>query len=242
MAEAEAAGAIMLFGEKYGDKVRIVNFGPSTELCGGTHTSATGTIGMFKIVSESAISAGVRRIEAVTGEVAEAMVYEAQDTISAIEQIVRSPKLVQAVEKVMENNATLSREVEDMRKEKVVALAQTIASEATETNGVKLIKLTTNYSGEVLKDLAFALRQRVSERLVMVVGNVFEGKPTLSVMLSDDMVAMGADAGATVREAAKLMNGGGGGQKHYATAGGKNVDGVQAAMEKAVEMILSNVK
>ena len=242
MAEAEAAGAIMLFGEKYGDKVRIVNFGPSTELCGGTHTSATGTIGMFKIVSESAISAGVRRIEAVTGEVAEAMVYEAQDTISSIEQIVRSPKLVQAVEKVVENNAALSREVEDMRKEKVVALAQTIASEAKETNGVKLVKLSTNYSGEVLKDLAFAIRQRVAERLVMVVGNVFEGKPTLSVMLSDDMVTMGADAGATVREAAKLMNGGGGGQKHYATAGGKNVDGVAAAMDKAVEMILSNVK
>ena len=242
MAEAEAAGAIMLFGEKYGDKVRIVNFGPSTELCGGTHTSATGTIGMFKIVSESAISAGVRRIEAVTGEVAEAMVYEAQDTISSIEQIVRSPKLVQAVEKVVENNAALSREVEDMRKEKVVALAQTIASEAKETNGVKLVKLSTNYSGEVLKDLAFAIRQRVAERLVMVVGNVFEGKPTLSVMLSDDMVAMGADAGATVREAAKLMNGGGGGQKHYATAGGKNVDGVAVAMDKAVEMILSNVK
>ena len=242
MAEAEAAGAIMLFGEKYGDKVRMVTFGPSTELCGGTHTSATGTIGMFKIVSESAISAGVRRIEAVTGEVAEAMVYEAQDTISSIEQIVRSPKLVQAVEKVMENNAALNREVEDMRKEKVVALAQTIATEAQESNGVKLIKLTTNYSGEVLKDLAFAVRQRVSERLVMVVGNVFEGKPTLSVMLSDDMVAMGADAGATVREAAKLMNGGGGGQKHYATAGGKNVDGIQAAIEKAVEMILSNMK
>ena len=242
MAEAEAAGAIMLFGEKYGDKVRMVTFGPSTELCGGTHTSATGTIGMFKIVSESAISAGVRRIEAVTGEVAEAMVYEAQDTISSIEQIVRSPKLVQAIEKVMENNAALNREVEDMRKEKVVALAQTIANEAQESNGVKLIKLTTNYSGEVLKDLAFAVRQRVSERLVMVVGNVFEGKPTLSVMLSDDMVAMGADAGATVREAAKLMNGGGGGQKHYATAGGKNVDGVQAAIEKAVEMILSNMK
>ena len=242
MAEAEAAGAIMLFGEKYGDKVRIVNFGPSTELCGGTHTSATGTIGMFKIVSESAISAGVRRIEAVTGEVAEAIVYEAQDTISSIEQIVRSPKLVQAVEKVVENNATLSREVEDMRKEKVVALAQTIAAEAKESNGVKLVKLATNYSGEVLKDLVFAIRQRVAERLVMVVGNVFEGKPTLTVMLSDDMVAMGADAGATVREAAKLMNGGGGGQKHYATAGGKNLDGVEAAMAKAVEMILSNMK
>ena len=242
MAEAEAAGAIMLFGEKYGDKVRMVTFGPSTELCGGTHTSATGTIGMFKILSESAISAGVRRIEAVTGEVAEAMVYEAQDTISSIEQIVRSPKLVQAVEKVMENNAVLNREVEEMRKEKVLTLAQTIATEAKESNGVKLVKLSTNYSGEVLKDLAFAIRQRIAERLVMVVGNVFEGKPTLSIMLSDDMVAMGADAGATVREAAKLMNGGGGGQKHYATAGGKNVDGVEAAMNKAVEMILSNVK
>ena len=127
-------------------------------------------------------------------------------------------------------------------KEKALAMAQTIASETAETNGVKLIKLTTNYSGEVLKDLAFALRQRVAERLVMVVGNVFEGKPTLSVMLSDDIVAMGADAGATVREAAKLMNGGGGGQKHYATAGGKNVDGVQAAMDKAVEMVMANVK
>ena len=241
MAEAEAAGAIMLFGEKYGDKVRMVTFGPSTELCGGTHTSATGTIGMFKIVSESAISAGVRRIEAVTGEVAEAMVYEAQDTISSIEQIVRSPKLVQAVEKVMENNAALNREVEEMRKEKVVALAQTIVAEAKETNGVKFVKLATNYSGEVLKDLAFAIRQRVAERLVMVVGNVFEGKPTLTVMLSDDMVAMGADAGATVREAAKLMNGGGGGQKHYATAGGKNPDGLQAAVDKAVEMIMEKI-
>jgi alanyl-tRNA synthetase len=241
MDEANAMGAIALFGEKYGDKVRIVNFGPSTELCGGTHTSATGTIGIFKIVSESAISAGVRRIEAVTGDAAEALVYEAQDTISAIEQIVRSPKLVQAVEKMVENNAQLSREIEEMRKEKVAQVAATIATETEVVNGIKLIKRTTTYTSEVMKDLAFALRSRVAEGLVMVIGNLNDGKPTINIMLSDDIVAKGVDAGATVREAAKLINGGGGGQKHYATAGGKNPEALEAAVEKAVELIMSKL-
>ena len=242
MAEAEAAGAIMLFGEKYGDKVRIVNFGPSTELCGGTHTSATGTIGLFKITSESAISAGVRRIEAVTGDAAENLVYAAQEVISSIEQIVHNPKLVQAVEKMVENNAALGREIEEMRKEKVAQIADHLATNTQPTNGVILISHTAKHAPEVMKDLAFALRQRVSERLVMVVGNLFDGKPTLNIMLSDDMVAAGADAGATVREAAKLINGGGGGQKHYAMAGGKNADGLQAAVDKAVEIIMNNLK
>ena len=242
MAEAEAAGAIMLFGEKYGDKVRIVNFGPSTELCGGTHTSATGTIGLFKITSESAISAGVRRIEAVTGEAAEALIYEAQNIISSIEQIVHNPKLVQAVEKIIESNASLGREIEDMRKEKVAQLAETLATNTPLRGGVTLISHTSKHTPELLKDLAFALRQRVTERLVMVIGNIHDGKPTLNIMLSDDIVALGVDAGATVREAAKLMSGGGGGQKHYATAGGKNPDGLQAAIDKAVEMIMEKVK
>ena len=242
MAEAEAAGAIMLFGEKYGDKVRIVNFGPSTELCGGTHTSATGTIGLFKIVSESAISAGVRRIEAITGEAAEDMIYDTQNTLSSIEQIVHNPKLVQAVEKMAENNAALGREIEEMRKEKVAAMAEDMAKNTPMTNGVVLISHISKHTSEVMKDLAFALRQRVAERLVMVVGNLYEGKPTLNIMLSDDMVAMDVDAGAIVRESAKLMNGGGGGQKHYATAGGKNPDGLQAAVEKAVELVMEKVK
>ena len=242
MAEAEAAGAIMLFGEKYGDKVRIVNFGPSTELCGGTHTSATGTIGFFKIISESAISAGVRRIEAVTGEAAEAMIYSAQDMITSLEQLVHNPKVVQAIEKMMESNEALSREVAEMRKEKVVQIAESLAKNTPMRGGVQLISHTTNNTPEVMKDLAFALRARISERLVMVVGNLFDGKPTLNVMLSDDIVAMGVDAGATVREAAKLMNGGGGGQKHYATAGGKNPDGLQDAVDKAVEIIMSKIK
>jgi alanyl-tRNA synthetase len=242
MAEAEAAGAIMLFGEKYGDKVRIVNFGPSTELCGGTHASATGNLGFFKITSESAISAGVRRIEATTGEGAEALIYGAQDMISSIEQLVRNPKVVQAIEKMMESNDALTREIEEMRKEKVASMADSLAENTPMRDGVKLITLMTKHTSEVMKDLAFALRQRVAEKLVMVIGNLNDGKPTLNIMLSDDMVAMGVDAGATVREAAKLMNGGGGGQKHYATAGGKNPDGLQAAVDKAVEMIMEKVK
>ena len=190
MAEAEAAGAIMLFGEKYGDRVRIVNFGPSTELCGGTHTSATGTIGLFKIISESAISAGVRRIEAVTGEAAETMVYTAQDMISSLEQMVHNPKLVQAIEKMIESNDALGREVAEMRKEKVIQLAESLAENTPMRGGVKLITHTAKHTPEVMKDLAFALRARVSERLVMVVGNLFDGKPTLNIMLSDDVVAM----------------------------------------------------
>ena len=242
MAEAEAAGAIMLFGEKYGDRVRIVNFGPSTELCGGTHTSATGTIGLFKIVSESAISAGVRRIEAVTSEAAESLVYAAQDVILSLEQLVHNPKVVQAVEKMMESNDALGREVTEMRKEKVIQLAETLATATPKTNGFTLIARTASHAPELMKDLAFSLRQRVSERLVMVIGNLHDGKPTLNVMLSDDVVAMGADAGATVREAAKLMNGGGGGQKHYAMAGGKSAEGLQAAVDKAVEIIMSKIK
>ena len=241
MAEAEAAGAIMLFGEKYGDKVRIVNFGPSTELCGGTHTAATGTIGLFKIISESAISAGVRRIEAITGETAENMVYETQNILSSIEQIVHNPKVVQAVEKMVENNATLGREIEEMRKEKVAQMADALATNTPLRGGVTLITHISKHTSEVMKDLAFALRQRVTERLVMVIGNLYEGKPTLNIMLSDDIVALGVDAGATVREAAKLMNGGGGGQKHYATAGGKNPDGLTAAVDKAVEMIMEKI-
>ena len=241
MAEAEAAGAIMLFGEKYGDKVRIVNFGPSTELCGGTHASATGNIGFFKIVSESAISAGVRRIEAVTGEAAESVIYTAQDMVTSLEQMLHNPKVVQAIEKIVENNEALSREVEEMRKEKVATIAENLAKNTPLRGGVRLITHTSEYQSATLKDLAFALRQRM-ERMVMVVGNVFDGKPTLNIMLTDDIVAMGVDAGAVVREAAKLINGGGGGQKHYATAGGKNVDGLQAAIDKATEMIMEKVK
>ena len=238
--QAREAGAIMLFGEKYGDRVRMVTFGPSTELCGGTHTSATGTIGLFKIVSESAISAGVRRIEAVTGEGAERILYTVQDTMQSIEQMLHSPRLVQTIEKILEGNDALSRELDEMRREKIVELADKIVAEASCTHDVLLIARRSEYKTDFLKDLAYALRQR-SDRLVLVMGNVVDGKATLSVMLSDAIVERGVDAGAVVREAAKLIGGGGGGQKFYATAGGKNPDGVQAAIDRAVEMIMEKL-
>ena len=234
--EAKAAGAMMLFGEKYGDKVRMVRFGDSVELCGGTHTSATGNIGLVKIVSESAISAGVRRIEAVTGENAEKLLYAAEDAIHAVAQTVGNPKVVDAVRRVVESNEALSKEIEAMRKEQVAALAEKILANTPQTDGVTIIARQLLQTTEFLKDLAYNLRAQRSD-LVFVVGSNAGGKATLMITLGDDVVARGVDAGAVVREAAKLINGGGGGQKFFATAGGKNPDGLQAAIDKAVEII-----
>ena len=239
--EAKAAGAMMLFGEKYGDRVRMVRFGDSVELCGGTHTSATGNIGFFKIVSEAAISAGVRRIEAVTGEKAEDMLYAAQDTISGIAEIVGNPQIAQAIRKLVESNEALSKEVETARKEQVESWTEKILANAKETDGVLKIAMQIPRTGEFVKDLAYSLRSR-SKNLLLVVGSDVDGKVSLMIMLGDDIVARGADAGATVREAAKLIGGGGGGQKFFATAGGKQADNLQAAIDKAVELIMEKIK
>ncbi|MCH5330207.1 MAG: alanine--tRNA ligase [Alistipes sp.] len=239
--EARAAGAMMLFGEKYGDRVRMVRFGESVELCGGTHTSATGNIGFFKIVSETAISAGVRRIEAVTGEKAEDLLYAAQDTIAGIAEIVGNPQIVQAIRKLVESNETLSREVDAARKEQVESWTEKILSNAEERDGVLKIAIRLPRTGEFVKDLAYSLRSR-SSNLLFVAGSEYEGKVSLMIMLGDDIVARGVDAGAAVREAAKLIGGGGGGQKFFATAGGKNPEGLQAAIDKAVELIEEKLK
>ncbi|MBQ5753117.1 MAG: alanine--tRNA ligase, partial [Alistipes sp.] len=234
--EAKAAGAMMLFGEKYGDKVRMVRFGESVELCGGTHTSATGTIGLFKIVSESAISAGVRRIEAVTGTGAEKLLYIAEDTLHAASEIVGNPKLVDAIRRLVENNDTLSKELESIQKEQVAALADKIAAEIPQNDEVAVVARVIPRPTEFLKDLAYNLRARKSN-LVLILGSDNGGKVTLMVMLGDAIVERGVDAGAVVREAAKLINGGGGGQKFFATAGGKNPDGLQQAIDRAVEIV-----
>ncbi len=234
--EAAAAGAMMLFGEKYGDRVRMVRFGTSVELCGGTHTRATGTIGLFKILNESAISAGVRRIEAVTGEQAERILYAAEDTLTSLGEALHNSQVETAVRKMLESNDALSKEVESMRREQVAQWAEKIAASTPVREGMQLIAMQTDRRADFIKDLAYNLRSR-SPQLVFVVGTVSEGKPSLTVMLGEEITSRGVNAGAVVREAAKLMQGGGGGQAFFATAGGKNPDGLQAAIDRAVELI-----
>ena len=238
--EAAAAGAMMLFGEKYGDRVRMVRFGTSVELCGGTHTRATGTIGLFKILNESAISAGVRRIEAVTGEQAERILYAAEDTLTSLGEALHNSQVETAVRKMLESNDALSKEVESMRREQVAQWAEKIAASTPVREGMQLIAMQTDRRADFIKDLAYNLRSR-SPQLVFVVGTVSEGKPSLTVMLGEEITSRGVNAGAVVREAAKLMQGGGGGQAFFATAGGKNSDGLQAAIDKAVELIRAQI-
>ena len=239
MEEANAMGAIALFGEKYGDKVRVVKFGESVELCGGTHTSATGTIGLFKIISESAISAGVRRIEAVTSARAEEIMYSVEDQIRGLAELVNNPKVEVAIKKILESNESLQKEIEQLHKEQIDALVEKIIAER-KSDEEFVIARQVPYGSNMIKDLAYTMRSRVGD-VVMVLGSVNDNKPLLAVMLGDDIVAKGVDAGAVVREAAKLINGGGGGQKFFATAGGKNPDGLQAAIDKAVEIITSKL-
>ena len=239
MEQANEMGAIALFGEKYGDKVRVIKFGDSVELCGGTHTSATGTLGVFKIVSESAISAGVRRIEAVTAERAEELLYAVEDQIHGIAELVNNPKIEVAIKKMLESNEALQKELEQLHKEQIDALVEKIIAERS-GDGAFVIARQVPYGSNMIKDLAYTLRAKVGD-IIMVLGTVADNKPMLAVMLGDEIVAKGVDAGAVVREAAKLINGGGGGQKFFATAGGKNPDGLQAAIDKAVEIIMSKI-
>ena len=235
MEQANEMGAIALFGEKYGDKVRVIKFGDSVELCGGTHTSATGTLGMFKIVSESAISAGVRRIEAVTSERAEELHYAVEDQIRGIAELVNNPKVEVAIKKMLESNEALQREIDQLHKEQVDALVEEILAER-KADEPFVIARQVPYVSNMIKDLAYTLRAKVSD-IALVLGAVNDGKPVLTVMLGDDIVAKGVDAGAVVRENAKLIHGGGGGQKFFATAGGKNLDGLQAAIDASANTI-----
>jgi len=239
--EAKAAGAMMLFGEKYGDKVRMVRFGDSVELCGGTHTSATGNIGYFKIVAETAISAGVRRIEAVSGEQAENLIYVAEDTMKSIGEIVNNRQIVQAIKKLVENNDALHKEIDAVRKEQLDNLVEQILSNTGETDGVLKIARQMPYASDFMKNLAYNLRSR-RKNLVLVIGSDFEGKVSLMVALGDEIVAKGVDAGAVIRDAAKAIDGGGGGQKFLATAGGKRPEGLQQAIDRAVELIMEKLK
>ena len=235
--KAKELGAIALFGEKYGDEVRVVQFGSSIEFCGGTHVSATGKIGMVKILSESSVAAGVRRIEAVTGAKVEDMLDSIQDTLNDLKALFNNaPDLNAAIKKYIEENAGLKKQVEDFMKEKEAEVKAKLLNNAKDIHGVTVIKATLPMPADTIKNIAFQLKGQVTENLFVVIGSVFENKPMLTVMLSDDQVKNGLNAGQLVREAAKLIQGGGGGQPHFATAGGKNPDGLSAAVDKIVEL------
>ena len=235
--EAKELGAIALFGEKYGDHVRVIQFGSSVEFCGGTHVAATGSIGMIKIMSESSVAAGVRRIEAFTGVKVEEMLDTIQDTLSDLKALFNNaPDLGIAIRKYIDENAGLKKQLEDFMKEKEVALKERLLKNVQEIHGIKVVKFCAPMPAETIKNIAFQLRGEITESFFFVAGTIDHAKPMLTVMISDNLVAGGLKAGDLVREAAKLIQGGGGGQPHFATAGGKNPDGLNAAIEKVLEL------
>ena len=236
--EAKEMGAVALFGEKYGDKVRVIKFGPSCEFCGGIHATSTGRIGFFKIISESSVAAGVRRIEALTGKRCEETIYLLEDTVRDLKAMFNNAKdLRGVVEKYIQEHDAMRKQMENFRQQTVARLANSLVEGAETVNGVKVVKAVLPVEPASAKDIVFKVRAAIPEKLVCVLGSTYENKPLLSIMLSDDMVKdHDLNAGTIIREAARLIKGGGGGQPHYAQAGGKDVEGVTAAVDKAVEL------
>ncbi|MCF0244254.1 MAG: alanine--tRNA ligase [Bacteroidaceae bacterium] len=236
--EAKKMGAIALFGEKYGDKVRVVKFGPSVEFCGGIHASSTGRIGMVKILSESSVAAGIRRIEAKTGAECEELLYHLEDGVKAIRSLFNNAKDLEAtIEKYIEEHDAMKKSIEAFQAEAVERLKENLLQKARSVNGVTVVTAVVPLKPEAAKDLVFKLRQACPEKLLAVVGSHYQERPNLSVMISEDLVNdNGLNAGKMVREAGKLIQGGGGGQAYYATAGGKNKDGLSAAVDKVVAL------
>lgn len=236
--EAKALGAVAIFGEKYGDKVRVVRFGPSCEFCGGIHATSTGRIGFFKIMSESSVAAGIRRIEALTGKACEDAIYAATDTMNDLKAMFNNTKDLKAsIEKFISEHDELRKELERFQAQAVERTKEMLLSRIKEVNGVSVITAVLPIEPAAAKDLVFKLREAVPQKLVAVIGSTAHNKPLLTVMFSDDMVKEHQlNAGQIIREAAKLIQGGGGGQPHYAQAGGKNIDGMNAAVDKVIAL------
>ena len=239
MEEAKKMGAVALFGEKYGDKVRVVRFGPSCEFCGGIHATSTGRIGFFKIVGESSVAAGVRRIEAMTGETCENAIYALEDTLRDLRTMFNNAKDLKAIlAKFVEENDHMKKELESFRAQAVSRAAKNMVERAETVNGVHVVTSVLPIDPASAKDIVFKVREALPEKLVCVLGSVHDERPLLSIMLSDDMVKdHSLNAGQIIREAAKLIQGGGGGHPHYAQAGGKNADGIRSAVDKVIELI-----
>ena len=234
--EAREMGAMALFGEKYGDHVRVIRFGSSTEFCGGTHVASTGVIGTLRITSESSVAAGVRRIEAVTGAAAENYLYEQADMIDAIRQLFNnSPQLMTAIRKTLEENAELGKQVGEYVREQIAEKKRQLLEKRVEIGGVRLFLVEKEVPAEIIKDIAFQIAGELHEPFVFIAACVepSSSKPSLTLMISKDLVeSRGWNASQLLRAAAKHIQGGGGGQPHFATAGGKNVDGLNAAVEE----------
>ena len=237
--EARDMGAMALFGEKYGDRVRVIRFGSSTEFCGGTHIRSTGRIGTFRILSESSVAAGVRRIEAVSGEAAEKYLYDIDDMVQSIRGLFNnSPQLLTAIKKMLEENADLGRQVGEFVRQQTSELKHRLLEQRVEVGGVRLFLVRKEVPAEVLKDIAFQIAGELQEPFVFIAGCPQLDKASLTLMISKDLVeSRGWNASQLIRSAAKHIQGGGGGQPHFATAGGKNPDGLGAAIDELLETL-----
>ena len=232
-------GAMALFGEKYGEDVRVIRYGNSIELCGGTHVANTGNIGMIRIVSESSIAAGIRRIEAITAATVEDAMDTLQDTLHGISALLNNaPDVVSALRKSIEENADLHRQVEEAAKERIAGLATSHLEAARMVNGIKVVAISRVMVPEIVKGLAFAIREKSPQGTAFIAATQdFTGKPLLTVMLTEDVTKGGLNASQMVREAAKAIKGGGGGQPGFAQAGGKDASGLAAAFACLNELI-----
>ena len=236
ISEAMSMGAIALFGEKYGDTVRVIKFGPSVELCGGCHIPSTGQIGMIRIISESSVAAGVRRIEAITGQKVEDMLDGQQDLMRSLKETFNNaPNLVATIKNMVAENAEVKKQIEQFKREKEVELKRQFLAGATEINGIKVVRIGGDLEPDSVRNIAFQLRAE-NQNLVVVAGTAFSGKPMLTVAVSDDLLSH-FNASNLVKSAAKLIQGGGGGQPHFAQAGGRNCDGLQTAVGTIIDAI-----
>jgi alanyl-tRNA synthetase len=238
--EAKAMGAMALFGEKYGDDVRVIKFGPSVELCGGCHVASTGKIGALRIVMETSVAAGIRRIEAVTAEKADELYYKQVDTLNSLRGMFNNaPDLAGAIRKAIEENAELKKQIEGFMAEKIARYCDELLTKAVEYNGINLIRLEGEADHNVLRQVPAILKTKFPEGKYALVGATQqEGKPMISVVLSQALVDAGKNAGQIIKSAAKNIQGGGGGQAWMATAGGRNAEGLAAAMEEMLAALV----
>jgi alanyl-tRNA synthetase len=231
-------GAMALFGEKYGDNVRAIKFGDSMELCGGIHTTNTAEIWHFKIISESAVAAGIRRIEAITSQAVKDFFASQENVLTEIKSVLKNPQdTIKAVISLQEDNAKLKKQIEALLKDKAKNMKGELAQELQTINGIQFLAKQVDLNPEGAKDLAYELGT-LGTNLFLVLATAEEGKPMLTCYISKELVAeKSLNAGQVVRELGKFIQGGGGGQAFFATAGGKNVDGIGKALDKAVDFI-----